>query len=187
MLFGPEQRKQLRHPSVDRAKPVQPRMARRAYRDQTIRMAVAGFAMVYMKHAAVPCPAARASKPVALQHRFPIAAEVILRMAPRAITLSAQPGDGGHPFAAHTEQRLLPELPVYGSPYRAAAAGNKRSRDQTAIIERPSRISRVTPQSDGAIPARDSDHSSTKASFDSRLFVFPNRRPGMLTSLSIEG
>ncbi|HWD98629.1 MAG TPA: hypothetical protein VG345_06320 [Bryobacteraceae bacterium] len=76
-----------------------------------------GMPVVNMK--AVPCPAARASKLVAHQHVFPLAGEVIPRMPVGAITLRAEPGDGGDAFATGAEQRLLPETRPGCSPQEA--------------------------------------------------------------------
>jgi hypothetical protein len=124
MLFGPEGGKQLRDPDMNGSQAVETGVAGSADGDEEPRLAHARLAMMNVEFS-TPCPTGRAPKVIAGEDLFPVSGEVIPGVPAHPITLRTQASDGGHPFAAGAEQRLLPGTGLYLGPQKTFPAAGE--------------------------------------------------------------
>jgi hypothetical protein len=117
MLFAPEVQKLSGQPAAVGAEFVHDRMARRTDGDQPFRAVDAGLPV--MHGALIPCPAALAPVPVALQNRLALPGKAAQRMPELPVTGGAQPGNHRRAAAAGAKQRALRKIR-----YKASIAGD---------------------------------------------------------------
>ena len=138
MLLGPEFHHRLGQPNAQRAQAVHPRMAGGAQRDERGGSGISRFAVVDMEPAsALPCPAAAALPPVAVEDLLPVAGKVRARVRPRPVTDPAQAGNGrGSPPAGAKQGDLGGARQRMGRPGARENSRNGRNASKFSYEEK---------------------------------------------------